>query len=1503
MNDLSLMLPTQQTIAFSAYIDFIPHLQHSKPLGSSRFSKTVKCLSPSGSVVVKLLIKPTNHEIDLLTPLKRYEAIRLKLEGVANVLPFNEIIDSDRAAYLIRDYVRYNLLDRLSIRPFLDPIEKKWIIYQLLQALSKIHERDVYHGDIKSENILLTSWNWSMLTDFAHLKPVYLPDYNQSQFSFYFDTNHRHSCYVAPERFKSKDELDHLNFNDYDLKPEMDIFSLGCTIVELFTEGIPIFSLSQMFKYRKGEYTPNLDSIDDINIKKMIQSMISLNPEDRLSAKDYLLKFRKLIFPDHFYTFLHPYMKSIASDKTFTEGQSKNMDKFHLCNLRIDKVWSDFDKIALYLGFKGQIMKWDSEGTEHKDSIIPVELNLPGMKRHIPQNTSKIFTESSNNDRSSLIFLSMVMYNVRNTTHSAYRSKACDLILAFAEQLPDEVKFDRCLPYLANMLDDPNEELQSVALKSITQLVMMIDTITPINVYLFPEYLLPKLNMLLKRSYTEFSKESTMNTSKVFLDASTTTIGSEQAKFDVYSKGSYIRMVFACCLPYLAHSAKRFYKLSKLLKNDIGTFHDPDIDGNLSLGNSNSFEFDYNELETQFEQFARRILTDNDSLVKISLMKNIIPLCSFFSKDKINDVILSHLITYLNDRTSQLKLAFIESILPISIFVGPTSVEQYILPLLIQTLYDPDELIVIALLHTLKEFVDLGMIRKSCYLDLIELTIKLTLHPSEQIRESIINLVLSIGKRLSLSELYCMVYPLIRPYFQHEINDFTWENLYLTMHFPLSRKVYSFVKIWSTTESQTLFWQRVNLNESSGKRMDSFGNTKMTFMKKQRGANTLNKSTLLAATNDVVLNSEVPWNKEDKKQIEQLVAIGFNENDLWKIATMRSYIFKVVKLESRDTKYTYNWDNKLNLMARSVFVDVKYQFEDEINSENVSNNDSEVGGVPKLLSVNNISNQTSQPAVPLVDEAIISNGGSPVFLLPNLKQTKPFISENKAVAIGETSSIFSNISRHRRAGVMGNTGGAFFDDFGDANVFDETLKQKRLVTSVNHTYPGYNPFILKFLDSLQFKPDLDIFTEFGEVVKTLKVEPITGGDSPRENGKLICHLHEHIDSINCLAVSPDHRYFVTGDDGGFIKIWESARLELDVTGDSCLSANLGSSIKKIKFIPERNCFVVATSDNTIKIFRVDFVNSLNKPKSERFKETSITLIRNLKLRRNDEMIITELKVSILKDKPYILITTSNGKIIILDIRTMTEVKSLQNDVMHGIPLSICVDRSQNWLLVSTSRGVLDLWDIESEICVKSVKFKGSSFPVTSLEVLDNDSYELYGKRGHFVSFIGGTGQSDVIIWDVSRMIPRVILCSNGVELKSGGESYSVKDVDDEMESKMFDFWDDHNNVDKSCTSITLIENAKILSSSWDKRVIEWDLCDFSRSKCISGGPLMNYNETAVSSSLSIVSEKQNKEMGSVKLSKTLHFFAEDKVNSIGKLLYPFEMTITADRGGSIRIYR
>lgn len=52
-------------------------------------------------------------------------------------------------------------------------MEKKWIAFQLLIALKHMHRVNIAHGDLKIENILLTSYNWVLLSDFASFKQTF----------------------------------------------------------------------------------------------------------------------------------------------------------------------------------------------------------------------------------------------------------------------------------------------------------------------------------------------------------------------------------------------------------------------------------------------------------------------------------------------------------------------------------------------------------------------------------------------------------------------------------------------------------------------------------------------------------------------------------------------------------------------------------------------------------------------------------------------------------------------------------------------------------------------------------------------------------------------------------------------------------------------------------------------------------------------------------------------------------------------------------------------------------------------------------------------------------------------------------------------------------------------------------------------------------------------------------------------------------------------------------
>ncbi|KAL9121438.1 MAG: hypothetical protein Q9187_002008, partial [Circinaria calcarea] len=177
--------------AGSAGIDVekLSDLSYEKSLGTARFMKCIRARHRYGVVVVKIAMKPY-ADFDLDPYIKAIRQERDLLADVPNALGYQRILKTDTSAYLVRQYLHSSLYDRFSTRPFLEDIEKKWIAFQLLCAIRDCHAKNVYHGDIKTENILVTSWNWLYLTDFSSsFKKTYLPEDNPADFSYFFDTS------------------------------------------------------------------------------------------------------------------------------------------------------------------------------------------------------------------------------------------------------------------------------------------------------------------------------------------------------------------------------------------------------------------------------------------------------------------------------------------------------------------------------------------------------------------------------------------------------------------------------------------------------------------------------------------------------------------------------------------------------------------------------------------------------------------------------------------------------------------------------------------------------------------------------------------------------------------------------------------------------------------------------------------------------------------------------------------------------------------------------------------------------------------------------------------------------------------------------------------------------------------------------------------------------------------------------------------------------------------
>lgn len=1510
--ELSLLAPTAPSIAVSAYVDVLDQIQYHKQIGSSRFLKTIKATDNDGTVVVKVFIKPNENQLQLSKLTKKLQKERDTLLRIPGTLPFQKIFETDRAGYLIRQYFKTSLYDRISTRPFLKGIEKKWIVFQMLKSLESCHKNGVVHGDLKTENILVTSWNWTLLSDFASFKPVFLPIDNPGIFSFYFDTSQRRSCYLAPERFIGKEENVVLEEN---LDSKMDIFSLGCVIAELFHEGSPTLTLSQMFKYKNGEFKPNLSGIKNTTTREMVSNMLSLDPKDRSSASEYLERYKKILFPESFYDFIYDYFAEINSaDSTM---KFRSVESCVDCDKRISNLYHNFERVieSLGLSYDTSAAKTTNSITGCNDELLPIKLSLPGIPAdHHLRSTNQICKVNDG----CLIFLSLAFVSLRNARSELSKIQALELILALSEHLSDEDKLDRCIPYVVDLLEDPSVNVKTMAMKSLTQLLLLVCSITSINIEIFPEYIVPRLIKILQ------------------------------------DKSVYVRMIFANCFPYLAQTSLRFLDYSKLLtinsKLDSSVILDStnSTSGTVSKSIIMAFDASKQRLLSEFESLSISLLTDPDSSVKIALLQNILPLCSFFGQDRTNDLILLHLITYLNDKDPSLRVVFIESVIGLSIFVGVTSLEHYILPLLVQTLTDPEERVVVKVLGSFNNLIKLGLIRNEFIWDLVAIFTKLILHPNDWIKQFSIQLIVEITENLSFADVYCMLYPLLRQYIEYDVTEFTWDTLYSITKRQISRQVYNLCLSWSGKAGEnSLFWRKVKSDK-----LDVFGNNGWEFSSVPLD---YMGSTKRSNKNHSIIfgNSEIPLSAEDKIWIEKIVKSGLSEQELWKIADFRDYIYRVSTLLSRANSQAVDHidilkTQQLGVLPKNVFFDTKRNDldPDNFNTIDIAQLDERFQSLDIPESIN--SNPDS-----LIDDrllnysSILNNNGLEMTRIPSLPGSTEDPTKSLIIGVSSKATATINMNDENAYGQMNASSSSeqSHNSKNNKKSNNVTIKAKQLrlkiksdIIPISHSYIGKDPYILKFLNSVKFEPSLDEYKEFQKLAQRPKTCPLlmaSGSWVPQ--GQVVSRLIEHEAAITTLDISPDNKVFITGDVEGFIKIWDASKLEMNVSQDSLLTVDLSSPVIKLKYLKDHNSFVVATEDGQIRIMSLKFgksatstsggsPSSTTKPRSANNIVEQVIVIRQMTLPNEDEYVLDLITGKSSKLKQNIYIVTTLSKIYTIDSRTMTTISILQNNPSCGYITSLDIDDNHSWLVVGTSRGVISVWDLRFNIILRTWKFANSSnLPIRQLKSLSNN-YQLGRKKGRF--FVVNDGVNIYVV-DVSQGLIREVLegQTTSADADSSNEDMAMKHqlTDIQADSDLLQGTnDDNKNEALYFTSIKLIESeteggtkqAYILTANAKREFLVWNLHNpehstkFLNAK-ITDSSKFQYHQ--FNSNLRVTKEyiidsrvKQNVQskthLTQLQSEQDLKRNT-DLITSIDVVFNSYEMILSCDRFGNINVYK
>nr|XP_011468738.1 PREDICTED: probable serine/threonine-protein kinase vps15 [Fragaria vesca subsp. vesca] len=1462
---------TTQVSASEYYLHDLPssyNLVLKEVLGRGRFFKSIQCKHDEGLVLVKVYFK-RGDSIDLRDYERRLFHIKETFRALdhPHVWPFQFWQETDKAAYLVRQYLFNNLHDRLSTRPFLSLIEKKWLAFQLLLALKQCHDKGICHGDIKCENVLVTSWNWLYLADFASFKPTYIPYDDPSDFSFFYDTGGRRLCYLAPERFyEHGGEMQVAQ--DAPLRPSMDIFAVGCVIAELFLEGQPLFELSQLLAYRRGQYDPSqlLEKIPDFGIRKMILHMIQLEPELRLAADSYLQEYTTIVFPSYFSPFLHNFhcfwnplhcdmrialcqsvfpeiLKQMMSNRS-TQDTSTGLgtpSNIHAVNSKSSQDTKNMNmpkgslgkKVEMDKGLKrdqyellGDIntllrdvkqsnhysntktMPEDNTGSAFSQNLGNYGMQSPG---ELLQTISRAFRRNDHH------FLKKITMNDLNSLMSKYDSQSDTFGMPFLPLPEDSLRCEgmvlitsllcSCirnvkLPHLrrrailllkssALYIDDDNR-LQRV----IPYVVAMLSDQAAIVRCAALETLCDILPLV---------RDFPPSDAKIFPEyilpmLSMLPDDSEES----------VRICYASNIAKLALTAYGFLVHSITL-SEAGVLDEVSSKNQLASSSEASGQLHKLNGDAQLAQLRKSIAEVIQELVmgprqtpniRRALLQDISNLCCFFGQRQSNDFLLPILPAFLNDRDEQLRAVFYGQIVYVCFFVGQRSVEEYLLPYIEQAVSDSTEAVIVNALDCLAILCRSGYLRKRILLEMIERAFPLLCYPSQWVRRSAVSFIAASSECLGAVDSYVFLAPVIRPLLRRQPASLASEKaLFSCLKPPVSRQVFYQVlenarssdmlerqrKIWYNSRPQSKQWENVDL---------------------------LHKGI-------AELNSMRSWT-DDQENPEGQKRAG-NELQQGKLTECDDGVAKFGCMGS----FTHK---------ASSTVDIH----DPLSSEKL-----QYSGFmwPQGSTVNSFMCDKSSVGIPLYS----------------------FSMDRQAV--GVTSASSDSPLQVSSVGV-GASSMPWMDPVNKSFSLASTVPAPKLVSGSFNIGSGSKQFyrVVHEPDGRDNDQTAFVNSKFQDMGLTsaTKASSITVEDASstsdltglpssarassipdsgwRPRGVLVAHLQEHRSAVNDIAISTDHSFFVSASDDSTVKVWDSRKLEKDISFRSRLTYHLEGS-RALCSAMLRGCaqVVVGACDGMIHMFSVDYISRGLGNVVEKYSG-----VADIKKKDTKEGAILSL-LNFSADNcanQMVMYSTQNCGIHLWDIRTNSDSWTLKATPEEGYVSSLVTGPCENWFVSGSSRGVLTLWDMRFLVPVNSWQYSAVC-PIEKMCLFlppPNASVSAAARPLVYVA----AGCNEVSLWNAENgtchQVLRVASYESDTEMSEvpwALSRSSAKNSKADMRRNV----NPHYRVDElnepppripGIRSLLPLPGGDLLTGGTDLKIRRWDHYSPERSYCICG---------------------------------------------------------------------
>lgn len=870
------------------------------------------------------------------------------------------------------------------------------------------------------------------------------------------------------------------------------------------------------------------------------------------------------------------------------------------------------------------------------------------------------------------------------------------------------------------------------------------------------------------------------------------------------------------------------------------------------------------------------------------------------------------------------------------------------------------------MLSVLAELVQFHLIEKAMATSLLAVVVRFLIHPNLWIQEASTGFIRAVCDDLAPADLYCVVYPKIRPFLRTEVYALTPVAILQSLRRPLPWPILDLAIKWAATAKleHNSFWTSSNhLKEFSGD---------IAYINASPAA--LNAANSVGNQRPIKHGDRFLHVKdsEDETHLSKLRNAGFKPEEEWKLLALKEYIWRIANLQKELVKAPQDSLRQPPQLTMPTTIFFDHLGQETVRSEQTTSDkhvlSHDVKAALRDASLNLDINKSKRTA-----RRVVTNSSTPILVgkshsasastqkgstLTNMESTEVDNAQNHAlqrVLTDESveSSRASGINGEARMSIprlssavnlpgisskavaevsMTNTTAVGQLDHHCANV--ETLlsaknPEPQRHTRVSHTYNGVDSTILHMLDKLYASNHPEAFDGFGANVAPSPPQSGSKSDATwKPESVLVAHIQEHTAAINRVLVSPDHVFFVTCSDDGTIKIWDSGKLERNVVNRARMTYRgmSGSRVKSICFLENSYCVAAASDRGVIHVIKIDCtVNT-----SGIAKYGTIQLIRQFELGTDESTI--SMQHALQNQASILFVATTRSKILAIDLRTMDVLYALQNPASHGMLTCFCTDKRKTWLLVGTARGVLDLWDLRFRLRVKSIglphaarvhslcihpaRGRGRWVCVASAETPEISVWDIekstcrekYRPMG-CPTEAATTTTTDQLAWDIEDSRPEELLAkfTNEIALASGHERTRPA-----VGTRSLIVAGEMNGAQNSRTS-----GLCLLTASTDQVIRRWDVNKVEQSAIVCGldmsdGKTTYRSSTSGATVLNEELEAKPTSRSAKKVGKSSIVSAAaqsqllrghmDTVLDLAYLQWPYQMILSVDRSGVLKVF-